>query len=554
VKRRDFLASASALGAASALAPQVVFGRVAQSGQFFALHPFLAAHPGAVFIMRTAATSIVDTPAKYAAGRALGQQLFVLSDTGGMPLASTKIAMKPNLTCLGGDAVEDRLGVVTDPDFVEGFIDGMKSLGFQGSQMYLREGNHLRDAYCRNDPAQVWYSPIATRTGVHFLDLDSGRMMNQTGLARANMVEGSEVIWRELPDGVVFRRIGYVAPINAPDAFNVNLAKFKAHGMGMTLCAKNWQGTNINPYLHYCSTVSQQINDGLPMADVNPNYRTDVQTLYQQHLEAGVPRWDRPGNIDNWNSGPGMETWCQKTLDNHAASTPGLHIVEGIYGRDGNWMDGPHTPYGPYSRTSKDFLTNLVIFGLNAFKVEVIGYWLSGHEPGNVGLLHGAIDRGLTDRLNPRAIPVYLWENGAPQLVSLDSLERTPLVTYYLQRNYAGQTETKWHLLDEPFDYGPVSAVADDLGTQPHIQALGQNYPNPFNPTTTIQFSLPRDSQVRVEIYNGSGQLVEVLVDAWRAAGVHALQWDARGRASGTYYYRLLAPGFQETRKMVLLR
>ena len=548
MKRRKFLASVGTLGAASAVAPQMVFGRPLQSAQNFALHPFVAAHPEAVFIMRTAATSITDTPAKYGAGQSLGQTVFVTTEAGGMSISSTKMALKPNLTCLGGDATDSRLGITTDPDFVAGLIDGLMSLSIQGDQVYMREGNLVRDGYCPTNQVLDWYRPIAENAGAHITDFDSGRDMTARGVARANLEEGSEVIWRDLPDGVIFRRIGYVAPINAPDAFNINLAKFKAHGMGMTLCGKNWQGTNISPYVHYCSSVPGQVNDGLPTEHLNPTYRDDVKALHQRHLDGGVPRWDRPGNIDNWNSGAGMETWVQKTLDNHAASTGGLHVIEGIYGRDGNWMDGPH------DGKSKDFMTNLIIFGLNPFKVDATGVWLSGHEPGNFGIFHSALDRGLTDRLNPHAIPTYLWQDGAPQLTSLDDLERTPLATYYLQRDYGGQNESKWHLLDEPFDYGPITAVAEDVGAQPQIQALGQNYPNPFNPTTTIQFSLPRSSNVRVEIYNSAGQVVEVLVDAWRPAGVHALQWSAGSRASGTYYYRLMTPGFQETRKMLLVR
>ncbi|MFH1566585.1 MAG: T9SS type A sorting domain-containing protein, partial [Gemmatimonadota bacterium] len=283
-------------------------------------------------------------------------------------------------------------------------------------------------------------------------------------------------------------------------------------------------------------------------ADLNPNYRADAQALYERHLEAGVPRWDRPGTIDNWNSGAGMETWAQKTLDNHLASTGGLHIVEGIYGRDGHFMDGPH------DGVAQDFMTNLVLFGLNPFKVDLVGFWLGGHEPGNVGLFHSALDRGFTDLVNPHGVPLYAWNGGAPERVSLADQERTPLLTYYLQRDYNGQTEPRWHMVDEPYDYGPLTAVTEEAGTRPQAFVLGQNYPNPFNPTTTIQLALPRDSQVRLEVYNSYGQVVDVLVDGWRPAGAHALSWNAGQRASGTYFYRLTTPGFEETRRMVLVR
>ncbi|MFC1525403.1 DUF362 domain-containing protein [Candidatus Latescibacterota bacterium] len=547
MKRRDFLNSVGTLSAASALAPQVVFGRALQSARYFDLHPFVAAHPGAVFAVRTNVPTRGDQPAKHAVGLNLGRQLFVTSDSDGMPL-STRIALKPNLTCLNGDATEDRLGIVTDPDFTQGFIEGMMSVGLEGGQFYMREGNLLRDGYCPTNQALDWYRPIAAATGAHLIDFDSGRDMTARGVSRTNLEEGSEVIWRDLPDGIIFQRIGYVAPINAPDAFNINLAKFKAHGMGLTLCCKNWQGTNISPYVHYCSSVPDQVGDGLPDSDLNPTYRTDIQALHEQHLEAAVPRWDRPGNIDSWNSGPGMETWSQKTLDNHSASTGGLHVIEGIYGRDGNWMTGPH------DGSSQDFMTNVVLFGLNPFKVDVVAYWLGGHEPGNVGLFHAALDRGLTDRLNPHDIPLYAWNDGAPQSTLLDTFERTPLMTYYLQRNYGGQSEPKWHLLDEPYEYDPFTAVEETADGRPQAYVLGQNYPNPFNPGTTIELSLPRDSHVRVEILNSAGQVVDVLVDGWRTAGSHPLTWDAGHRASGTYFYRLTAPGFQQSRQMVLVR
>jgi len=532
-------------GSAAALQPEWLFAGTTTSAATL-LHPFVASHPEAVFVVRTAVASKTAATAKLAVGAALGQQLFSGNDSGGLS-ASTRFALKPNLTCLGGTATTARLGIVTDPDFVEGLIEGIKSGGASGRQIYMREGNLLADGYCPSNEALAWYGPIAERTGAMLTRFDSGRDMTARGVARANLEEGSEVIWRDVPDGVIFRRIGYLAPVNADDAFNLNIAKFKAHGMGLTLTSKNWQGTNISPYVHYCSSVPGQINDGLPRDHLNPNYREDVTALHQRHLEGGVPRWDRPGTIDNWNSGAGMETWVQKTLDNHAASTPGLHIIEGIFGRDGNWMDGPH------GGASKDFMTNVVIFGANPFLVDIIGHWMGGHEPGNVGLFHSALDRGLVDRLDPSTIPLYDWNDGIPQLSDLQDFTRTPLQTYYLQRDYAGQSESRWHLLDEPFQYPVVTAVAE-TESRPQVMALGQNYPNPFNAQTMIEYRLPRGGNARVEIYDNIGQRITVLVDGTHAAGAHTVGWDARHQASGTYYYRLLTNGFQETRKMVLLR
>jgi hypothetical protein len=107
-----------------------------------------------------------------------------------------------------------------------------------------------------------------------------------------------------------------------------------------------------------------------------------------------------------------------------------------------------------------------------------------------------------------------------------------------------------------------VTAVGTDAieGIVPTAYSLSQNYPNPFNPSTTIQFSVPVRSMVRVEIFNILGQTVSALVNGDYQAGIHRVVWDAHV-ASGIYFYRITAesvrePGmqFSETRRMLLLR
>ncbi len=50
-------------------------------------------------------------------------------------------------------------------------------------------------------------------------------------------------VWKEVPGGVVSTQVPYLWPFNAPDSWNLNVAKFKAHEMGLTLASKNWQGS-----------------------------------------------------------------------------------------------------------------------------------------------------------------------------------------------------------------------------------------------------------------------------------------------------------------------
>jgi cytoskeletal protein CcmA (bactofilin family) len=84
--------------------------------------------------------------------------------------------------------------------------------------------------------------------------------------------------------------------------------------------------------------------------------------------------------------------------------------------------------------------------------------------------------------------------------------------------------------------------------------ALDQNYPNPFNPTTQIQFALPQEGQVSIQVYNMVGQVVATLVDGNFAAGRHTVQFDARDLSSGMYIYRLTAQGLSITNKMTLVK
>lgn len=81
---------------------------------------------------------------------------------------------------------------------------------------------------------------------------------------------------------------------------------------------------------------------------------------------------------------------------------------------------------------------------------------------------------------------------------------------------------------------------------------LHQNYPNPFNPTTTITFTVARQTHVSLRIFNLLGQEVHVLADGIVAEGKHEMSWNARNLPTGIYFYRLRAADFSATGKLVL--
>ncbi|NND70617.1 MAG: DUF1501 domain-containing protein [Rhodothermales bacterium] len=83
---------------------------------------------------------------------------------------------------------------------------------------------------------------------------------------------------------------------------------------------------------------------------------------------------------------------------------------------------------------------------------------------------------------------------------------------------------------------------------------LSQNYPNPFNPSTTIAFQLAQTGRVKLSVFDVHGRQVSSLVDDYRPAGQHVVDFDGRGLPSGTYVYRLETASGVESRKMVLLK
>ena len=96
--------------------------------------------------------------------------------------------------------------------------------------------------------------------------------------------------------------------------------------------------------------------------------------------------------------------------------------------------------------------------------------------------------------------------------------------------------------------------------SEPYSYSLEQNYPNPFNPSTTIKYSIPRQSFVTLKIYNILGREVATLVDGEKPAGNYEVEFNTEQTtnniqlASGVYFYQLKAGDYLSTKKMILLK
>jgi hypothetical protein len=99
----------------------------------------------------------------------------------------------------------------------------------------------------------------------------------------------------------------------------------------------------------------------------------------------------------------------------------------------------------------------------------------------------------------------------------------------------------------------------DPIDNTPVNFGLKQNYPNPFNPTTNIAFSLSKDSNVNLNIYNVKGQLVKTLKNEKMLKGNHSVQWNGvnnnnKAVGSGIYFIRLQAGNQHSVKKALLLK
>lgn len=103
-------------------------------------------------------------------------------------------------------------------------------------------------------------------------------------------------------------------------------------------------------------------------------------------------------------------------------------------------------------------------------------------------------------------------------------------------------------------NYTPPTGIDDGENGLPLKFELAQNYPNPFNPTTNIRFRISNSGFVSLKIYDSNGKEVAMLVGESLSAGSYNYSWDARGMASGVYFYRLDVEGISAVRKMLLIQ
>lgn len=114
-------------------------------------------------------------------------------------------------------------------------------------------------------------------------------------------------------------------------------------------------------------------------------------------------------------------------------------------------------------------------------------------------------------------------------------------------------------LIQSTVEQSTIQSVTNPIGVNgtheiPKDYSLEQNYPNPFNPSTNIKYSVPKDGNVSLKVYDILGNEVSTIINGFMKAGVYNVDFDGSNLASGIYFYTLKTSEFTSTKKMALIK
>ncbi|MCE5250285.1 DUF362 domain-containing protein [bacterium] len=395
-----------------------------------AVRPEIRNNPRAVFLIETHVDAVKDgdgffteaVPQLAEAGKSAVSDLFVRGTAkGGSTL------LKPNLTYVDPIYYNRTCGVMTSPDFVAGFAEGLRTLG----NTNVIAGERIAGG-----------AKMHRETGVYAAFDERNVSLIEASYSRFAHYGKNELNWATAGDSMVWKKIPHWRPIGDPDNTLINIATLKVHDIGITtLTVKNLQGAVPDGYGHFCDPWAKvpinSVNWGVDFKrDFHQDYQQRVEASFRKHLAAGYKNldydnlyaqylekggWDAfrkirndmkaidaflPGNnyrypdIDNLMR---LEQWLQRGLDNAAVLNPALNIIEGIIGMDGY----QHGSGG----IGADYLCNIIVAGVSPYEVDAVGTYIMGHDPREVLYTRAAKERGLGE-CDVSKIDIYRIRNG----------------------------------------------------------------------------------------------------------------------------------------------
>jgi hypothetical protein len=279
-------------------------------------------------------------------------------------------------------------------------------------------------------------------------------------------------------------------------------------------------------------------------------------------FEAALPGWQHVAPI------PGFyDQWHVETYRNH---TPG-GTYSWKFGGDGS------DPYLHYAHGA--LVTPELCLGPNA--TLSFWHWIQVELEGGAYASDGGIVEISTDgchtwtRITPAGgyphriypgtstpippeTPCFAWTDVWTRVeFDLAAYEGPARIRFNFGGGEHFETEEGWYIDDVLVtdDYALVRVGEDKRGALPQAFAIRRIHPNPGFSEITVAFDIPERAQARLAVFDTRGRRVALISEGTFAPGSHSAAWVPEdGLAPGVYFVRMSAPGFSETRKVILVR
>ncbi|MFH0988639.1 MAG: T9SS type A sorting domain-containing protein [bacterium] len=260
-------------------------------------------------------------------------------------------------------------------------------------------------------------------------------------------------------------------------------------------------------------------------------------------------------SIGNMKSGQGYQIYLNSagTLTypiNTAAAPPSL-LTKTIFADNTSSTPEPTKYRVEYINTGSNAI--LIAEGSGIKDGEEIGVWTQEKKLVGGGVVANGkalvtiwgddeITEGVKEGVGEgETLTLSAW-SGKERMLTLSAV-MNGLTNETLEKSLRYKTDAVW-----------IARVEEAVEAIPTEFALDQNFPNPFNPSTTIQYALPRDARVVLEIYDVLGRKIMTLVYTEQKAGYYSVQFQNRSLVSGVYFYTIVAGEFRSTKKFVLIK
>ncbi len=266
-----------------------------------------------------------------------------------------------------------------------------------------------------------------------------------------------------------------------------------------------------------------------------------VQIIFQDNAENGTSNWTKSGTGKQWDttyisSWTGNKCFADSRWGNSSNSTNNQFILNPAINLSGK--NNPKLEFAIKFATEPDYDYARIQISTNGGST-----WTS---------LSGRYTRTFSGQ--PTYIGLMYWRYEQINLSSYIGQSNLKFrFTYYTDSGIPGDGV----YIDDfrIVDYIDTPLNITKLATEiPKTYQLFQNYPNPFNPTTIIKFSIPKNSDVKISLFDLTGREIKKIIDEHLSSGTYLLNLNASEYPTGVYFYRMQSGSYTETRKMILLK